>query len=313
MKIRTIDDFYKNIQAVSRNEAVLEEVYENQPDIGHFNVFDIASLYARVRERDKIVMPYNRRAYYKISLIKGHNIAEFADKIIDIQQPVLSFATPKIPYHWYPQNLDQAGRFCIFNDDFFVPGQSRMHLEQLPIFASGAQTVFQLSADEVQEIEQVFLKMHKELASDYVFKYDLLRNFVLELIHYGQKLQPVEVLKPDKQHATARVSSLFIELLERQFPIQSVHDRVELKTAKDFADRLYIHVNYLNRALKDTTGKTTSEIIANRVIQEAKLLLQQTNWAIKEIAYSLGYEDVAHFSNFFRKQTSFSPIIYRGH
>src|SRR6202012_1611171 len=103
-----------------------------------------------------------------------------------------------------------------------------------------------LSDTQVDEVEQIFLKMHKEIGSDYAYKYDLLRNYVLELIHYGQKLQPMETLTPDKQNATARVSSLFIELLERQFPIQSIQGRVELRTAKDFADRLSIHVNYLN-------------------------------------------------------------------
>jgi AraC family transcriptional regulator, transcriptional activator of pobA len=313
MKLRTVDNFYKNIQAISNGEPVLEDLYENQPDIGHFNVFDITALYASYKERNKIVMPYNRRAYYKISLIKGHNIAEFADKTFDIKQQALSFATPKIPYHWYPQSLDQAGHFCIFSDDFFVPGPSRLHIDQLPIFAPGAQPVFQLSDEQANEIEQVFQKMHKELASGYVYKYDLLRNYVLELIHYGQKLQPLEMLTPDKQNATSRVSSLFIELLERQFPIQTVQERIDLRTAKDFADRLFIHVNYLNRALKETTGKTTSEIIASRLVQEAKLLLQQTSWSISEISYCLGYEEVAHFSNFFRKQTSISPNTYRGH
>jgi AraC family transcriptional activator of pobA len=100
-------------------------------------------------------------------------------------------------------------------------------------------------------------------------------------------------------------------LLERQFPIESPHQKLTLRTAKDYADRLSIHVNHLNKVLKENTGKTTTAIITNRITQEAKILLKQTNWNISEIAYCLGFEEVAHFSNFFRKQTTFSPATFR--
>jgi len=138
----------------------------------------------------------------------------------------------------------------------------------------------------------------------------LLRNYVLELIHYGQKLQPATMLHPT-HNASVRVTSLFIELLERQFPIESPNQQLALRTAKDYADRLAIHVNHLNKVLKESTGKTTTAIISNRIIQEAKILLKQTDWNISEIAYSLGFEEVAHFSNFFKKQTTFSPLNFR--
>jgi len=73
-----------------------------------------------------------------------------------------------------------------------------------------------------------------------------------------------------------------------------------------------VHVNHLNRVLKENTGKTTTDIIANRITQEAKILLKQTDWNISEVAYSLGFEEVAHFSNFFKKQTTFTPVQFRG-
>ncbi|WP_426672192.1 helix-turn-helix domain-containing protein [Mucilaginibacter sp. McL0603] len=67
----------------------------------------------------------------------------------------------------------------------------------------------------------------------------------------------------------------------------------------------------MNKVLKENTGKTTTDIIAGRIIQEAKILLKQTDWNISEIAYSLGFEQVAHFSNFFRKQTTLAPLAFR--
>ena len=50
------------------------------------------------------IMPYSRRDYYKISWIRGKSRAEYADKVIDIRENALLFATPKIPYHWLPED-----------------------------------------------------------------------------------------------------------------------------------------------------------------------------------------------------------------
>lgn len=104
---------------------------------------------------------------------------------------------------------------------------------------------------------------------------------------------------------------MFLELLERQFPIESPQQKLNLRTAKDYADRLAVHVNHLNKVLKENIGKTTTEIISSRITQEAKILLRQTDWHVSEIAYSLGFEEVAHFSNFFKRQTSLSPAQFR--
>jgi len=296
----SLDDFYQ------RNGAPLPEGIARE--IGHFNVFESEKLFDK--KTGTRIMPYSRRAYYKISWLRGKSRAEYADKIIDIQENALLFATPKIPYHWLPEDSDQTGMFCIFTPDFLSAGKTGMILDDLPIFQPGQLPVFQLSDEEVKEIEYIFRKMHKELGADYKYKYDLLRNLVMELIHYGQKLQPMLALSTT-QNASERISSLFIELLERQFPLESLNQKLNLRTPKDYADRLAVHVNHLNKVLKEVTGNTTTQLISSRVTQEAKILLKQTNWNIAEIAYTLGFDDLAHFSNFFKKQTSFTPATFR--
>ena len=183
-------------------------------------------------------------------------------------------------------------------------------LDDLPIFKASGYPVFQLDENQVKELEHLFEKMFREIASDYVYKYDLLRNYVLELIHFGQKLQP-DIATYTSHNATTRIAGLFVELLERQFPITSPEQQLELRTAKDYASRLAIHVNHLNKVLKENTGKTTTDFISSRLTQEAKILLKQTDWNISEIAYALGFEEVAHFSNFFKKQAGLSPLIFR--
>lgn len=304
----SLDDFYQEAAHFSGREISALLPAGVNKDIGHFNVFDTAAVFEEARK--KSTMPYNRRAYYKISLIQGKNRAEYADKVIDIEKNALLFATPKVPYHWIPQDSQQGGSFCIFTDAFLAKTKTGIDLDDLPIFKSGGYPIFQLSDEATEEVGVIFRKMQKEIASDYAFKYDLLRNYVIELIHYGQKLQPLTIF-PTSTNAAARVTSLFIELLERQFPIESPNQTLALRTPKDYAERLAVHVNHLNKVLKEHTGKTTTTIISNRLLQEAKILLRQTDWNISEIAYCLGFEEVAHFSNFFKKQTTLAPLAFR--
>lgn len=300
MEILSLQEFYQ------QTAALIPEGINRE--IGHFNVFKIDELIAGYKKTT--VMPYNRRAYYKISMISGRNKAEYADKVVDIEQNALLFATPKIPYNWVPQDDQQFGYFCIFTSEFLLPSKSGVILDELPIFQPGGYPIFQLSNEDAEEITAVFKKMYKEMSSDYAYKYDLLRNYILELIHYGQKLQPMTALYPSHT-ASARVSSLFIELLERQFPIESPHQKLKLRTAKDYADQLAVHVNHLNKVLKENTGMTTTTLISNRIVQEAKILLKQTDWNVSEISYSLGFEQLAHFSNFFKKQMQMAPVAFR--
>jgi len=300
MEIVSLEDFYKE-KSLLFPEGISKE-------IGHFNVFKVDEIIAQ--QKIKPFMPYNRRNYYKISMISGKNKAEYADKVIDIKKNALLYATPKIPYHWLPQDDNQHGYFCIFTYDFLIKNKSGIVLDELPIFNPGGYPIFQLSDIETEFINSIFNKMFIEISSNYAFKYDLLRNYVLELIHFGQKLQPASAVHPS-HNASARVSTLFIELLERQFPIEPPHQKLVLRTAKDYADRLSIHVNHLNKVLKENAGKTTTDLISARIIKESKILLKQTDWNISEISNSLGFEEVAHFSNFFKKQTSLTPLSFR--
>lgn len=304
----TVKEFYNEIFGGECTELNYFFDEKNNVDIGHFNVFDIAQMHANCK--GKIKMPYNRRTYYKISLIKGKNRAEYADKVVEISDYAILFATPKIPYSYFPQDQNQGGHFCVFTKEFLAKSKTGFMIDELPIFKPESDFIFEINVEQCEELEGIFVKMHKEIQSDYAFKYDLLRNYVVELIHQGQKLSPVQSTQHEI-NAASRIAGLFIELIERQFPIENTTQVLQLRTAKDFADTLKVHVNHLNKVLKDTTGKTTTEIIASRIAEEAKFLLKQTSWNVSEIAFSLGFEEVAHFSNFFKKQTNQSPLKYR--
>lgn len=305
MKSRPLDELYTKL--VPEADAPL--ALDRQREVGHFNVFNVADL--MLANRDRPPMTFDRRAFYKISLIHGRSRIEYADQAVDVDGRALWFATSRVPYRWLPQDREQTGYFCIFTDEFLLPTKGRTMIEELPVFQPGASPVFQIADTEYTAIEAIFKKMAHEIASDYAYKYDLLRAYLVELIHFVQKLQPA--LAPAAAHsASARLAAQFADLLERQFPLESPRQRLRLRTATDYAVQLSVHVNHLNRVLKEATGHTTTALIGSRVAQEAKMLLKQTSWTISEIADSLGFADVAHFCNFFKRLTSLTPGEFRG-
>lgn len=304
----SVKEFYNEVFGKQCSELNNFLDQQNNKDIGHFNVFDIEKMQTSCKTKG--TMPYNRRSYYKISFIKGENRVEYADKVIDIKESAILFASPKIPYRYFPVGEKQSGHFCVFTPDFLAKSKTGFHIDELPVFKPQSSFIYQLSKDQEVAFSSIFEKMHTEMNSTYPFKFDLLRNYVLELILQGQKLEPM-TYKKSELNASARIFTLFIELLERQFPIEAPTQILELKTAKDFADTLQVHVNHLNKVLKETTGKTTTEIITSRINQEAKILLKQTTWNISEVAYSLGFDEVSNFSNFFKKNTKISPASFR--
>ncbi|QTY27209.1 AraC family transcriptional regulator [Flavobacterium sp. CS20] len=308
MENLSIKDFYKEI--FGENNSQIDTLLKNNSsnELGHFNVFDTKKFFFSGNKKSE--MTYNRKLYYKISLIKGNNLVEYAGKSVRIEKQGILFATPKIPYKYIPQSKEQSGFFCVFTKEFLSKSKTGLLIDELPIYQPNSNFVYQLNDEQYNELKLIFKKMDTELSSDYAFKYDLLRNYVLELIHTGQKLKPVERLT-STNNASQRISSLFIELLERQFPIENESQAIQLKAPIDYAKTLGIHINHLNKVLKETTGKSTSEIINGRIVEEAKILLKQTQWSVTEIAYALGFEEVAHFSNFFKKHTSLPPLKFR--
>lgn len=254
------------------------------------------------KEFARKTIAYNRRDFYKISLSLGTGRLHYADKGVEIDRPALIFSNPMIPYAWEAISEEQEGFFCLFTEGFLKDRA----LKDSPLFKIGSNPVFFVDPAQQEYIGSIFRNMRREFNSDYIHRYDLLRNHVHLLLHEAMKMQPVENYFKH-QNAAARIASMFLELLERQFPIDSPQYALKLRTANDYAEQLSVHVNHLNRAVKEVTGKTTSVHISERILSEAKALLQHTGWSINEIAWSLGYEYPTYFNNFFKKQTGVTP------
>ena len=308
MKISSIDEFSASIVTVNKPATDPLLSVGAVGEASQFNLFNMADLMLTYRSRPP--MTFDRRPFYKISLLRGRSRVEYTDRVVEVDQSSLFFATPREPYRWVPHELAQTGYFCVFTDEFLLPAKSGIMLDELPIFHPGSYPVWSITDAQYEAIERIFQKMAAEITSDYAFKYNLLRTYLLELIHAGQKLQPTPALALP-HNASARVTAQFTELLERQFPLETPHQQLRLRTANDYANQLAVHVNHLNRVLKETTGHTTTALIGSRVAQEARILLKQTNWTVSEIADSLGFANVAHFCSFFKRQTALTPSAFR--
>ncbi len=281
---------------------------ENKPNtnasLGQFNVFKLAP----ILERNNRPTQYRTRAHFKITLVKGCGVFHYADKSVVIKKQAIAFSNPQIPYSWEKRDEIISGFFCFFTPDFF---NQFGNINQYEIFKANGTHIFELTTDEYQLASSIYEKMLLEIDSDYIYKYDVLRNSALELVHLAMKLQPSNNFENSKIDSSNRISSLFLELLERQFPLDESNQKIGFKSASEFANQLSIHVNHLNRAIKKTTEKTTTKIISERIIQEAKSLLKHSNWNVSEIAFSLGFEETSHFNNFFKKNVGQTPLKYR--
>ncbi|MBL4662609.1 MAG: helix-turn-helix transcriptional regulator, partial [Flavobacteriaceae bacterium] len=80
---------------------------------------------------------------------------------------------------------------------------------------------------------------------------------------------------------------------------------------QDYADMQFLHVNYLSTVISSKTGKSISTWVSEKTIIEAKVMLQNQELTIKEIAHKLGFLEASHFSNYFKKHTLESPAKYR--
>lgn len=277
--------------------------FNNELKLKGFNVFQI--------EKDgNATKIYSRKDFYKICLTTGKSIIHYSDRSYETEDTILFFGNPHIPYSWETKSTTYVGYTCLFSEEFLKLSDRSESILQSPLFKLGGTPIFKISKEQRLLLNDIFEKMIEEQSSDYDYKDDLIRNYIHLIIHEALKLEPSRNIE-QHMNGSERLTKVFLELLERQFPIESSDTPLLLKTAKDYADKLSVHSNSLNRAVKEVTGKSTSHHISERIIREAKALLQHTNWNISEIAYALGFDYPTYFNNFFKKQTGTNPKSFR--
>ena len=256
---------------------------------------------------------FNRRDMFKVVLVlEGANELHYANRSYLVDRPALVFTNRLIPYAWeIPAGFhEQQGYLSCFSESFLHSAMRGVSLKDLVLYKVDGNPVYFLDDEQVRYFTDAFTRMRRDLESDYAHKEDLLRNQLSIIIHEAARLEPAT-----PQHVAAnaaeRITALFQNLLEVQFPITAQQREPVLKSASDYAERMAVHVNHLNAMVKEVTGKPTTSHINERLVMEAQLLLAHTNWGVGEIAYSLAFEYPTYFNNFFKKHTGTTPLTFR--
>jgi AraC family transcriptional activator of pobA len=251
-----------------------------------------------------------RRDFYKMGLVTGEMTVGYGDQILELNDTVLFFVNPNVPRSVVRRSTNTTGYACIFTETFITGRERTEVLKNSPLFHTGDTPVISLNSEQAAFMTGIFQKMLAVYNGDYPYKGELIRNCIELIIHEALRIQPSQNVSQFKNAAT-RITHLFMDLLEKQFPIERTGEPLRLRTAQDFASGLSVHVNYLNRSVKEATGKPTSVHIAERITAEAKALLQYTDWSVADIAYALGFGYPTYFNNYFKRVTGTNPKYFR--
>ncbi|EHO04937.1 helix-turn-helix domain-containing protein [Myroides odoratimimus] len=297
--LETISDYYKD--GVTNQYYALDTA-EYQCGKSHFNI--------NMRKYCNFKTPYNRRDYYKVCLIIGAGEFKYGEHHLVIDRPALFLPCPTTPYEWECLSNRQEGYFCLFNQEFLIEHSTIEFFKKTSLFKEWSKPFIFLDEEQLELASTYFKQMYAMAQSDYPLKFEIIRNLLALLLHQALQLK-VEDLKLDETPNSTRLYRLFDELLNKQFPLDSPAYPLNLKTASDYATALNVHVNHLNASIKSVTSKTTTQLIKERLFEEAKNLLKNTSWDIAEVGYTLGFDQPSHFNNFFKKNAGVTPLKYK--
>ena len=156
-----------------------------------------------------------------------------------------------------------------------------------------------------------FEKLHSILT--YIFReYTDRQDGYQDIIKANLDIFFIELIRqsPDSKGPSANITPYTQERLEEFLDLLEIHI-TNRKQVSQYTDLMNLSPYQLNEITKATVGKTSSELINEHIILEAKRYLLATPNQIKEIADHLGYEDVSYFTRFFKKHTGYSPDAFR--
>jgi AraC-like DNA-binding protein len=146
---------------------------------------------------------------------------------------------------------------------------------------------------------ELLLSLHEEFQSEKTLKQYTINNLLKLFLIQVQRLLPNVV----NEHTHTTIFGSLNTLLET--------NNYKIQTPAFYAKKLKISLKVLNQAVKEYTGIPCGEYIRSKTIIEAKRLLSYTGMNSNEIATNLGFEDAAYFSRFFKRETGFTPIVFR--
>ena len=149
-------------------------------------------------------------------------------------------------------------------------------------------------------------KISKYCTDDTVlFRREIVSHQILSFLHEICGFQSV---------VNIETKSLFVDRkheIYAKFMNLVVHNFRKEHSVSYYADRLGLTPKYLSIVVKEVANKTPSECIQRFLIQEAMVLLKNTDQTMKEIVSELNFPTATFFCRYFKRNTGLSPNEYR--
>jgi len=200
---------------------------------------------------------------------------------------------------------DAFGYYILFNPNFLdtLIAENRI-AEEFPFFSYAGIPFYQLEPPVVRKIEDLMLKINEELQHSKSEKEKAIQLYLyLILLEMKRSYQEQGLGLYTNIPETAVLAMKFKKLVQQYY--------LEKQQVADYAELLHVSPNHLNRTVKEMSGRTASDHIAEMLLQEAKALLKHTDLSVAEIAYRLQFSEPSSFSRFFKKATDRTAHDFR--
>ncbi|GAA4160270.1 AraC family transcriptional regulator [Chryseobacterium ginsenosidimutans] len=201
------------------------------------------------------------------------------------------------------------GYAFVFHPDLIKKNPIASKVNQYKYFSYEINDALFMTAEEEETITWLFTKIHYELAEN---KVNANINIILSLLNVVLTYADLFYERQFKEKSTNAVSviSKIKSLLQQHYSDLSKPVK-NIPTVSSVAEELHLSSNYLTDLVRAETGKSTINLIHEFVIEQAEILLLQTDLNISDVAYQLGFTNVPYFSRFFKKIKGISPSEVR--
>lgn len=203
------------------------------------------------------------------------------------------------------------GYLITFSEEFLRKNTHHRIFETFPYLLSETVPPQNPDTETYKEIETIYLQIFKEYQGDSCYKNEIIGSLLTALLLKIKALFWYDYQPIKEGSEQSVIVKKFKKDLEENFKNALDKGAGNLLQAQDYAGKQQLNPSYFSQVIKSKSGKTPTQWIAQKTIALAKTLLKHNSQSIKEIAYTLGFAETAHFSNFFKKHTHLSPTLYR--
>lgn len=194
---------------------------------------------------------------------------------------------------------DPEVELLFFKEQFFLANQANVFaLLQYNFFEANEQHVIPLSGENCRKFNNIYALLKQATVGNHPHEAALVRNYIDILLCEADAAAPEKT-----QVALPALLTNFRSLLAKHI--------LRERSVRFYAGLLHVTPKHLSEVVKAQTGRTAGEWIDQSVILEAKVLLQQKELSISQVADALHFSDQSVFGKFFKVNTGVSPLAYR--